>query len=66
MPALQWKQQFLFANAEKIYQFKAKYFKIKKCSMCLGNISGDFPANNMKKTGLNRCLYNFAVEYKAF
>ena len=34
--------------------------------MCLGNISGDFPANNMKKTGLNTCLYNFAVEYKAF
>ena len=35
--------------------------------MCLGNISGDFPANNMKKkTGLNGCVYNFSIDYRAF
>ena len=36
--------------------------------MCLGNISGDFSANNMKKkkTGLNGCVYNFAVDNRAF
>ena len=39
---------FLFVNATKIYQFKAKDSEIKKYLFCLGNISGDFSANNMK------------------
>ena len=34
--------------------------------MCLGNISGDFSANNMKKTGLNGCVYNFSINYRTF
>ena len=38
---------FLFVNATKIYQFKAKDSEIKKYPLCLGNISGDFSANNM-------------------
>ena len=41
---------FLFVNATKIYQFKAKNFEIKKCRLCLGNISGNISANNMKKS----------------
>ena len=40
---------FLFVNATKIYQFKAKDSEIEKYSLCLGNISVDFSANNMKK-----------------
>ena len=28
--------------------------------------SGDFSANNMKKTGLNGYMYNFSVDYRAF
>ena len=40
---------FLFVNATKIYQFKAKDLVIKKYPLCLGNISGDFSDNNMKK-----------------
>ena len=32
--------------------------------MCLGNISGDFSANKMKKTGLNGFVYDFSVDYK--
>ena len=40
---------FLFVNATKIYQFKAKDSEIKKYTLCLGNISGDFSANNMQK-----------------
>ena len=40
---------FLFVNATKIYQFKAKDSEIKKYPLCLGNISGDFPAKNMEK-----------------
>ena len=31
------------------------------------NILGDFSANNMtKKTGLNRCVHDFSVDYRAF
>ena len=34
--------------------------------MCLENISGDFLDNSMKKTGLNGCVYDFSVDFKAF
>ena len=40
---------FLFVNATKIYQFKAKYSEIKDVALCLSNISKDFTINNMKK-----------------
>ena len=40
---------FLFANATKVYQFKAKNTKIKDYALCLGNISKDFTINNLKK-----------------
>ena len=43
---------FLFVNATKIYQFKAKKSEIKQYSLCLGNISKDFTFDNIKKTGL--------------
>ena len=32
----------------------------------LGNISGSFAANNMKKTGLNVIVYALSVDYRAF
>ena len=54
----------LFVNATKIYQFKAKNSEIKKYLLCLGNISGNFSANNMKKAGLNGCVYDSSVDYK--
>ena len=40
---------FLFVNANKIYQFKARDSEIKDYALCLGNISKDFTINNMKK-----------------
>ena len=40
---------FLFDNATKIYQFKAKDYEIKPCPLSLGNISKDFGVNNMMK-----------------
>ena len=56
---------FLSVNATKIYQFKANDAEIKKYPLRLGNILGDFSANNMKKnTGLNGCVYNFSVDCK--
>ena len=59
---------YLFVNATKINQFKARASEIKRYPLCLRCISGDFPNNNMKKkkTGLNRCLYDFSVDYRAF
>ena len=56
----------LFVNATKVYQFKAKDSEIKKYPLCLWNISAEFSANNMKKTGLNECVYNFSVYYRSF
>ena len=44
---------FLFVNATKIHQVKAKYSAIKKFPLCLGNISVNFSANDMEETGLN-------------
>ena len=46
---------FLFVNATKIYQFRAKDSEIKKCPLCLRNISGDFLATNIKKK--NRIIW---------
>ena len=40
---------FLFVNATKTSQIKAKTSEIKPCSLCLGNILKDFTANNLKK-----------------
>ena len=59
---------FLFVNAIKIYQFKAKKSQIKPYLLCFGNISKEFTPNNMqkkkkKKTELNRYIYNFSVDY---
>ena len=43
---------FLFVDATKIYQFKAKYSEIKKYPLCLGNVSKYFAINNrIKRNG---------------
>ena len=59
--------RFLFVNATKICQFKAKDPEIEIHPLCLGNISGDSSADKMKKKrGLNGCVYDFSVDYKTF
>ena len=57
---------FLYVNATKIYRFKAKDSEIKQYPLCLGNISGDSSASNIDRTGLNGCVYDFSVDYRAF
>ena len=47
--ALEWEQQFFYANGTKIYQFNAKDPKIKPYPLCLGNISKYFLLDNMTK-----------------
>ena len=55
---------FLFVNATKIYQFKAKDSEIKDYALCLGNISKDFTINNMKKkTRLKGNVNVFSVDF---
>ena len=59
------RNNFLFVNATKIYQFQAKDSEIKKSSV-IRKYLGDFSANNVKKTGSNGCVYDFFVDYRAF
>ena len=33
--------------------------------LCLGNISKDFSLDNKEKTGLNRYVYDFTVDFDA-
>ena len=54
---------FLFVNATKIYQFKAKDSEIKDYTLCLGNIAEDFTINNMKKTGLKGIVKLFSIDF---
>ena len=53
----------MFVNATEIYKFKAKYSKIVASPLCLGNISKDWSADNMKETGFNGYIYDFSVDY---
>ena len=54
---------YLFTNCTEIYKFKAKNSEIVTTSLCLGNISKDWSADNMKKTGFNGYVYDFSVDY---
>ena len=45
---------FLFVEAKKVYEFKAKSAEMKNYAWSLGNISEDFTINNMKKAVLKR------------
>ena len=54
---------FLFVNATKMHQFKAKGFEIKRYPLCSENISKDCSADNIKKSALNGYVYDFSVDY---
>ena len=56
---------YLFVNGTEIYKFKPKDSEITATPLCPGNISKDFSADNMKKTGLNGYVYDFSVDYDA-
>ena len=56
---------YLFVNDAEIYKFKAKYSETVATPLCLGTISNDWPVDNMKRTGLNRYIYDFSVDYDA-
>ena len=54
---------YLFVNGTEIYEFKAKDSEIVASPSCLGNISKDWSADNMKKTEFNGYVYDFSVDY---
>ena len=43
---------YLFVNGTEIHKFKAKDSEIVPTNLCLGNVSKDFSASNMKKLDL--------------
>ena len=55
----------MFVNGTGIYKFKGKRSETAVTPLCLGNISKDWPADNMKKTGFNWYVYDFSVDYNA-
>ena len=54
---------YLFVNGTEIHKFKTKDSEIIAAPICLGNISRDFSVDNFKKTGFNRYVYDFSVDY---
>ena len=56
---------YLFVNGIEIYKFKAKDSKTLVGPICLGNISKDWPVDNMKRNGFTGYLYDFSVDYEA-
>ena len=54
---------YLFVNGTQIHKIKVKDSETVPYPLCLGDISKDFSVDNMKKTGLNRYVYDFSVDY---
>ena len=55
----------LFVNGTEIIKSKAKDSEIVTRPLCLGNISKDWSADNMKKNGFTGYVYDFSADYKA-
>ena len=56
---------YLYVNGTEIYKSKAKDSEIVATPLWLENISKDWSADNMKKTGFNGYVYDFSVDYDA-
>ena len=52
---------YLFVIGKEIHKFTAKYHEIVPNNLCLGNVSKDFSASNMKKTGFNGQIYDLVL-----
>ena len=53
---------YLFVNGTEIHEFAAKDFMIFPYNLCLGDVSKDFSASNMKETGFNGYIYDFSID----
>ena len=54
---------YLFVKGTEIHKFTSKDSEINSYNLCLGKVSKDFSASNMKKTGYNGHIYDFSVDY---
>ena len=54
---------YLFVNATEMLRFKAKDSEILVYSLRLGNISKGWLVDDMKKTILKGCVYDFSTDY---
>ena len=54
---------YLIVNGTEIHKFTAKGSMIVPDNLCLRNVSKDYSASNMKKTGFNGYIYDFSVDY---
>ena len=52
-------------NGTEIYKSKAHGSEIVPTPLCLGNISKYWSTDNMKRTGFNKYVYDFSVDYDA-
>ena len=56
---------YLFVNGKEIHKFTANDPEIVPDYLCLGNVSKDLSASNMRKTGFNGHICDFSVDYYA-
>ena len=59
---MKWASSYFFVNDVEIIKFKAKDSEIIPNVLCLGNVSKDFSASNVKRTGLYETVYDFSVD----
>ena len=50
---------------QKLLKLRQMILKFVAIPLCLGNISKDFPVDNMKKIGFYGYVYDFSVDYNA-
>ena len=50
---------------QKLLKLRQMILKFVATPLCLGNISKDFPVDNMKKIGFYGYVYDFSVDYNA-
>ena len=53
---------YLFVNGTEIQKFTAKDSEIVPSNLCLENVSQDFSASDMKKTGFNGYIYSIDAD----
>ena len=56
---------YLLVNGVQQYKFKTKDSEVKPNNLCLGNITGQFSASNISKTGFDGYIYYFSADYQA-
>ena len=54
---------YLFVNGTENNKFQEKHSESVSTPLCLGNISKDWSADNLKKKTFNGYVYDFSVDY---